>query len=760
MKEYNIDQGANDDFSAAGQLTKYFRHKWLFLISFLVCIVLAFAYTIIKTPLYGIYASIVIKDEKKGEPSDFPFRDIDVFDDRNTVDNESEIIRSKTIVTAVTEKLGLNINYYYRPNLVTKVPFGYRSPVSIQITENTESLHKAPLKIKLTDTSSYELINARKKYRFGELVKLAGAEFVIRRTPYFGLNEHNVIEIAVDAVEETAQNLRSNLSVAQTSKNASMLNLALLHPVPEQGIDILNSVIQEYNKSNYRYREAQTAITVNIIQQRLDLLTGQLDTIENTEQNYKSRMGITELSADAQLFLDKAKESDNRITDAEIKMEVLKSIEQYALSASGSAIPPTAGLNDPVLLTLLTRLNELELEQSELAATVGTENTNVKIKSRQIADLRKSILDNIAMQKQNSQSTLNRLAQEKGRIDHEIKNVPLNERNLTRIVRQKNIHESIYNYLLQKREEANISAASEYSKLRIVDSSFSSIKPVKPDRLVTLLTGLLFAIALPIVVINSREALNKRMSDPSVLSLVNAPLLGEISWDNKAHKTPFMKNGHSFVSEQFRILISSLRAEQPAFKTLLITSSEPGEGKSYISTHLTEVLATWGNTVILVDADLRKGKMSKEINIETGMPGLSDYLADATKNIQDVIFRYKESANHLHLITSGKQATDVSKLLMGSRLNQLFDYLKQNYEYIIINTPPVRFVSDAFLLAKHADLTLYVVRNGVTQKNNLKYISRVNEKATLGKIYMVLNDSPENSRRFTRKYKEYFDLRH
>lgn len=757
MKEFYMDQKEIDHFSRGSHFHKYFRYKWLFLSSFIICFLACFAYIKMKAPLYGIYASIVIKDEKKGEPSDFPFRDIDVFNDQNTVDNESEIIRSKTIITSVTGKMDLNIDYYSREYFFKKTPLNYSSPVVVEIRRETEEMYEEPLRVKLADTLSYVLLNNGRTYRYGETVNLSGSEFSLYKTPFHhSYYEGKIIEIAVKSLDEAAQAIRSNLSVAQTNKNASMLNLSLLHPVPAQGVDILNAVIQEYHNINHRYRASQTEVAVNIIQERLDLLTGELDTIENKAQKYKSRMGITTLSADAQLLLDKAKESDNRIIETRIKAEVLGSIEKYALGSPGSPMPPTTGLNDPVLLNLLTRVNDLELERSELISTLGPENSKVRTKNVQIGEIRKGMLENIRVQKQNVQSALNRLIDEKKQIEAEIRSVPVNERNLTKIVRQKNIHENIYNYLLQKREEANISAASEYSKLRVIDSSYSSVKPVRPNKLITFFAGLLFAIALPIIAVNIRETFNKRLSDPAFLNTVNVPVIGEIGWDRRSGSTRFMENGHSFISEQFRILMTRLKSEDPGCKTILITSSEPAEGKSYISTHLAEVLAAWDRKVILVDADLRKGKLGRELNIDPGTMGLSDYLINQGRSIDEIVYRFSHVENAVDVITSGNRKPGIFKLLGGERLKQLFECLQERYEYIIINTPPVRLVSDALLLAKYAEITLYVVRNGYTLKNNLRYIPGLNEKGALGKMYLILNGSADFQRN-TRKYKEYFE---
>lgn len=749
-----MGQNENEHFSTSDQLRKYFSHKWLFIASFAICLLACFVVVKMTMPLYGIYASIVIKDERKGEPGDFPFKDIEVFDDQYTVDNESEIIRSKTIVSAVVKKMALNINYFSSDPFFVKTALNYKSPIVLTTKKETEDLYEIPLKIRVIDTSTYQLLNTNKIYQYGELVNIPEGQFVINKTKQFGLAENNVVEITIESIDEAAQSLRSNISVAQTSKNASMLNLALLHPVPEQGVDILNAIIEEYNSSNNKYRQSQTVVAVNIIQERLDLLAGQLDHIENSQQRYKSTMGITELSADAQLFLDKAKESDNKITEAEIKLEVLRSIEDYA-KLEGSPMPPTTGLNDPVLLSMLTKISDLELSKSELVNNLGPENINVKTKASQINEIRKNIIDNIRVQKQNIQSALGQLTKNKRQIDSEIKSVPVNERNLTKIVREKNIHENIYNYLLQKREEANISAASEYSKLRIVDSSYSSVKPVKPNKLIILFTGLLFALLIPVIIINIRRAANNKVHFPVTPDMVKAEILGEINLDKKTHRSPFLSNGHSFVSEQFRMLIARLKRDEPHCKLILVTSSMPGEGKSYVSTHLTEALAGWGSRVILVDADLRKGKLTGDLQLEEGVLGLSDYLTGAGDNINDIIYKFNGVGNSVDVISSGTKDQNSFTSLSDKKLDALLVYLRNNYEFIIINTPPVGLMSDAIVLSRNADITLYIIRNDFTLNKNLKLIADLNTKKVLGKMYVVLNGSDEDSKQYRKQYRQY-----
>jgi tyrosine-protein kinase Etk/Wzc len=753
MKDSERVQTINEQNGIRNQFVRYFRYKWLFIASLVSCILLCYIYMKWKTPQYGIYAKIVIKDEKKGESIDFPFRDIDVFDDRNTVENEIEIIQSKTTIETVVKKLDLTKNYFWRQQPYLFVPINYSNPVRITVLREPEQLYETPIDIKLIDSSKYELENTKKTYRYGEIVNSPFGDFIILKTLKFSTTDYTRIRIQIVSIPESTQNIGGNLSISQTNRNASMLNLRLLDAVPERGIDILNAIINEYNQSNLRYRDSQTTITSNIIHDRLNLIAKQLTGIENSEQKYKSAMGITDLSADAQLFLDKAKESDRQITDTRIKMEILKSIEAYAIDASSMTTPPTSGLNDVVLQGLVTSLSQLQLERSELLKTLGPENTRVKVKTTQIDDVRSSILSNIGTQRRNIQSTLTELLAEKSRIDGEIRSVPFNERNLTKIIREKSIQENIYHYLLQKREEVNIASASEYSKMRIIDSAYSSARPVKPKKLIVYFTGLLIAIVLPIVYVNFRESVNRRIIDSAEIFRAGLPVIAEITVTPKT--SSFLQNGYSFQSEQFRMLITKLKSEIPQCKTILVTSSEPSEGKSYISTHLAEVFTIWGKKTLLIDADLRKGKVSKALELDPTKYGLADFLLSKSLIPQDIISNMQVNNHNVDVIASGHEPSAVFKLHSSDRLPELFAYATAHYDQIIINTPPVKLVSDALSFASYADATLYVVRHRFTLKSHLKYISELNKKEILGTMFIVVNYAELETRKNSR-FREYF----
>lgn len=736
-------QISTDQFSVRETVRKYTRKKWLFVINVILCLMMGAAYLYIKTPLYNIYATLVIKDQKKGEVTNIALKELDFFDEQKIVDNEAEIIRSENIIRSVVNKLHLNIAYFEESKLTKSYPRFYSSPVKLEVL-NPVIRDKYALKLVLeNEQGGYFSGDKKVPVKWGESFTINGLQGVLMPTAYLRQYTGKTIRIDVVPPAFTTRQLREHMIINQASKNSSVLNITLQFPSGEKGAEILDAIINEYDNANIRDKKRQTDITLAFIEERLGLIAGELNNFESKEEHYKTTRKITALGADAQLFLDKVKENDSKLNEGKIQLEYLTTIENYIRQDQAVLAPPNSTMSDPVLIATVSKLSQLQLEKEQLSKTVGPENPLLIAKQNQIKEVRQSILQNISTQKLVLTTTLSQLSDTRDVIDNQIRTVPVSERSLTQIMREKNIRENIYTYLLQKREEASITHASAFSSMRIIDNAYSSVKPVSPNKMIVLLTALLAGLVLPVVYINARQVLyNKADGRHTIAAGTSVPVIGEIS-TQKGESSLLFIDMPGIVTEQFRLLRTRLQRitayETP--KTMLVTSAVSGEGKSFISANLASAFALTSQKTILVEMDLRVPHLTPGLP-ETDGRGIADFLSGNTSDIASLIS--PTDIPNLDFIPAG-QASDLNHdLFTGNKPDQLFAWLSNHYRYIIINTPPSLLISDTLQLERLSDVTLFIVRHHKTNLRYLSYVERLKKKEKVNNLFIIYNGVPVN----------------
>lgn len=753
IEKNRANRQTEEDFSLRETLNRYARHKFLFLFTMLIAGAAAIGYLLLSTPLYRIQSSLVIKDEKKGESISLTLKELDFLDEQKIVDNEAEIIRSENIISKVVSRMNLNLGYYLKDRWGLYQPVFESSPIQLEIIHANPELYKEPLIIQLgKDEMSIDPEGV--KGRYGDTLTLFGtARIVVKKTSSFSLQAQKVKAVCSDP-EATTQQLRKSIAASTPSKNSSVLYVSMLHPSRSRGSAILKEIIQEYDQANIAEKRNQTDSIIILIEDRLALIGTQLKKLENKEESYKEEKGITFLSDDARSYLDQASNNNKELVDAEVQLTNLERIQEYVAESGSVVTPPNTSLNDPVLTNMITQLSQLEMDRQKAERKSGPMHPSVLSLKKQAEEMRSNLKKNIDLQQQGLSQRIQLLRQSQGRLSGSIGKVPASERNLVELMREKSIRENIYSYLLEKREEASLSDASVFSKMRIIDAPYGSIKPVKPKKLVILGMALLAGLLIPIGIITLRDALNRKVNIRYVRENLGFSVMGHIPRMKRFEYV--LPAGENIVSEQFRWMRTSIEKGNvdQNLKVILVSSPMDNDGKSFVSLNLAITFARWNRKVVLFDLDLRKQKLS---SIYPTAPAAS-FISLLKGEIKDPapLIRQIEKDGNVHILSGDMPLEGTQDILHQETLEALFNQLRKEYDYVIVNTPPFLYFTDTFHIESFSDLNLMVVRHRHTRIRLLEDMKHFIDRGSMKQPAVIYNDLPTNELFSRKQLKSYY----
>ncbi|HZF63663.1 MAG TPA: polysaccharide biosynthesis tyrosine autokinase, partial [Chitinophagaceae bacterium] len=518
--------------------------------------------------------------------------------------------------------------------------------------------------------------------------------------------------------KKISNKLLKSLKVSASNKLATIIDLSLRDAVPRRAEDILNELINAYNQAAITDKNTLAANTLAFVDDRLNAVTHELDSIERAIQKFKSGSGAIDISTQGKLFLQNVSENDQKLSDVNMKIAVLDKVEKFIETGdkSGSIIPSTLGISDPVLSQLLEKLYNYELEYEKLKNTVAENNPILLTVKDQIKKIRPNIVQNIQSQRASLMAGKGNLSSTNGGYNSMLQAIPRKERELLEISREQSIKSNIYAFLLQKREESAISSAAAVSDVKVIDLAQSSSDPVSPNKKIVYLISFIAALAFVVGLITLREALNRTiLYRKDIEALTDVTVIGEVSYQNVTNPIVVEDGKRTVIAEDFR----KIRASLPFLgigtnkKKILVTSSIPGEGKSFVAVNLAQTLALTGKKVVLVDMDLNKPSLGVIINSDA-KNGVSEYLSNQTE-LEEIIRRTQVNEN-LFFVSAGALPPNPSELLSNGKVKSLIKYLENSFDYVIIDSAPTTPVSDAFLLTNYCDSTLFVIRHRYTPK--------------------------------------------
>ncbi len=706
--------------------SKYIPYWPLFLLAIVLAIGIAYTYIRYATPIYEATATVIIKDEKKGNEESKLVESLDQISSKKIVENEIEIIQSRKLMEDVVRDLGLYAPIYQNGEVHDVLAYT-ASPVSITALFPDSLQYFKRIDLNYNNADHQVILDHKYHFPIDSMVTTPYGILKFVRNKYFTSDTtHRQLYFSLNQPKDVAPSFLGGLKAEAASKLSSIVDLTYRDLDPIRAEDILNQLIKSYQESDNEEKDALAKNTLAFVNNRLALVSHDLDSIEKKVQQFKSGNQAVDISTQGQLYLQNVSANNQKLGDVSTQIAVLDKVQDFVSSNSDSKagiVPSTLGINDPELSQLIEKLYNSELEYDNLKKTVGENNPSlVAIKDR-INKIKPSILSNITSMRQSLVATRDNIAATNNSYNSVLQSVPQKERELLDISREQQIKSDLYSFLLQKKEESEIAASSSTSNSRVVDYAQASFNPVSPRKLLIYAFSIVLFIGICGAFIFIKEFLTgKVLYRQEIESLTSIPIIGEIAFNKSKDKIVIEKGTRSFVAEEFRKLRISLSflGIDASHKKILITSSISGEGKSFISANLSASLSLTGKKVVLVDMDLNNPTLDQILNVNRE-EGVTEFL-EGEKDPEEII-KHVEANENLFFISAGAALPEnPSELLANGKVNELLNYLENIFDYVIIDTSPMVLVTDGYLLTGMCDATLYIIRHHYTPKILIKRI--------------------------------------
>ncbi len=707
-------------------INKYISYWPLFILIGLVFITSAFIYIRYTNPKYEASATLLIKDEKKGTDDSKILESLNIINSKKIIENEIEVLQSRKILDSVVKHLSLyapiyikgrfrNISAYEKANIKIEIfnpdSIMESKDILLSIPKNCDSI--------FMNRKYVGLVNNWNITKYGNLK--------ISRNKNSQTNLNDKIQFSLIPVKDITEKMSSQLTVEASNKLSSIINLIYKDEDPKRAEDILNNIIEYYINATIDQKNNLAKKTLQFVEKRLNVVSGNLDSIEQNIESYKKSIGRNDISSEGQLYLQNVSNNDQELAKINIQLSILNEIDSTIKNKKSkleSIIPYTNGLMDPSLSNMINDLNNKELEYEKLKKTVAENNPILVSLKDQINKIKPGITDNLKNQRQNLDLSKSNLNATNKNYNNVLSAMPLKEKRIIQMSRDQNIKNNIYEFLLQKKEESELTYASTIAESLIINSPLSSKYPISPNKPIIYLLTILGSLIIGIILINTKEVFNNKILYRKDLDqMTSIPVIGEITFKKKTESYLITPKKRSLLSEEFRKIRSSLHylGINEVKNKILVTSSIPGEGKSFVTSNLGISNAMAGKKVLLIDLDLYKPGLSKIFGITSNEIGISDYLCN--NNLDDnIIIREVSTYENLYIIPSGKEVENPSEILLNGRIAILLKKYEKLFDLILIDTAPTVMITDAYELSKLCNTTIYVVRHNYTPKNIIKRI--------------------------------------
>lgn len=722
-----------------------------FALSAILGVGLAVSYLELATPIYLIKAKVLVNDEKKGAST---LGDAGMLSDlsgllgtKSTVDNEAEILKTRTLMEQVVRSLDAHITYYQKDGLTTQEL--YQAPFRVITLDLADTLEPAEFRLTAIGgevvSISGEHIQDTISYDTPIEIPFTG-RIIISRNHLVPL-DFDSYQFTVNSIDNQVADYMERLTVVVTNKLVTVIDLSFEYPLKTKGENIVHTLIEKYVQGNLQDKNTIADSTIAFIENRLLFVGEELDDVEGDIQTFKQRSQLADIATQSQLLLENTSNYVNELAKVETKLNILNSMEGYLKESTSRVLPNAIVPEDLVFSELIQRYNILLLERDRQSLSATPDNPYIQNLEEQIANLRQDMLINLQSNKRNLNIAKADLQGKTLQLEGEIKDVPATERTYLDLARQQQIKQELYLFLLQKREETAIGKTSNISNSRVIDVPKAEPQPISPNKMITLGFGLASGLLIPFLIIYLRDVLNTRiMTKEDITRRTGVPIIAEISHNDTKYTLLVRQDSRLPITEQFRSLRTNLGfyLKEPNQKTVLLTSSMSGEGKSFVALNLAMVMAISGKKVVVMEMDLRKPNLSTKLEIKNTF-GFSNYIISRDINPLDIVVPSGIHHN-LSLISSGPIPPNPAELLLSDRTGELFATLNDNFDYVIVDAPPIGLVTDAQLLSPFTDITLYLVRQRYTHKSQLALPNELFTEKRIPKLSILVNDIHSNYR--------------
>ena len=742
-------------------LFRYLIHWPWFVVSVIICVACAWGYLRLTTPVYNITATVLIKDDKKGGgasmSSELEKMGLDGFvSSSNNVDNEIEVLRSKSLAREVVNNLGLFVTYMDEDRF-PKRDLYRTSPVLVSLTpqeaDKLPQTMEVGMSLQPVGTMDVQIRVGKKEYR-KRFEKLPAVFPTDEGTVAFFANNDTLSPIRPESVIKerhitayinrpfaVAKKYADFLSIAPTSKATSVVTVSLKNSNTQRGKDYIDKLLEMYNVNANNDKNEVAQKTAEFIDERIGIISKELGNTEQDLENFKRSAGITDLSSEAQIALTGNAEYEKKRVENQTQINLVMDLQRYLQGTEYEVLPSNVGLQDAGVAGAIDRYNEMVSERNRLLRTSTESNPAIVNLNASIRAMRGNIQTTLDATLKGLEITKADLVREAGRYSRRISDAPTQERQFVSIARQQEIKSGLYLMLLQKREENAITLAATANNAKIIDEALADDSPVSPKRMTIYLAALIFGIGIPvgiIYLIGLTKFKIEGRADVEKLTLL--PVVGDVPLaDEKTGSIAVFENQNNLMSETFRNVRTNLQFMLENSKNvILVTSTISGEGKSFISANLAISLSLLGKKVVIVGLDIRKPGLNKVFNISKKEHGITQFLTNPAVNLMDLV-QPSDINKNLYILPGGTVPPNPTELLARDGLEKAIETLKQNFDYVILDTAPIGMVTDTLLIGRVADLSVYVCRADYTRKAEFTLINELAENNKLPNLCIAIN---------------------
>ena len=738
--QYIANKGELSNLSIKDLFFKYVRFLPVFLLSLALALLGAWIYLRYATPIYRASGTIEIKnDEQSGAMGDPRFNQLTFNPGTENIQNEIEVLRSKPLMDRVVNALNLQVGY----NAVGKIksPDIYKQgPFLLKIFELYDSSRSFTLDLKFINDTVFKIDDEKENFRIGELFKNIHGVFRLNKNSYSSLGKEYTISWR--PTSRATSIFTGDIQIAP-KPGTDILSITIETTNAQKSADIVNQLMIEYGEMTKEDKSEEAALTLAFVDTSLKSVQHEIDSIQKEKTRFQEANNFIDLQSQTQNYFTNFGDADKAAKDQDILLNVTGIIENYLRDKQNNykTVPSSLGLTDPTLSGKVEEYNKAQLYRAGLLEShIPETNPLIKEQNEIIEKLRTDILEAMKNIKASTVLSITSYTQRKDQAQSQLKSLPPQIRRLNEFDAELNSKMGIYSYLMEKKLATTISQASTLSNSKIVEKSIPVWAPVKPNRRTAQLLAILAGIGLPALFVFLLEVTNDKVTTRhDIEKITNAPVLGEIGHSYSNTALVVNKTSRGMVAEQFRIIRSNLqyiinKIDKPI---ILVTSSFSGEGKSFVTTNMGAVLALAGKKTIVIEFDIRKPKIFSGLGLSKKQ-GVTNYILGKA-DMEDLPVQVPGLDNFFAL-SCGPVPPNPAELLLEQRVTDLFNYLKQNFDVILIDTAPVGMVSDALTLSKFADCSLYIVRQGHTYKKQIGLIDEFYREGRLPRVSIIIND--------------------
>ncbi|WP_222983952.1 GumC family protein [Flagellimonas meishanensis] len=755
--------------------------KWFFL-SVVICIGLSMLYLRYTIPEYSATAKIQILEESSQASELSVLQDLDIFSSgKSMIEDEIQLLSARDNFIHVARELKLNIQYFVLGNIKdTELYRKENIPFSINFLANDSIVNNAKISfyIKINSNTSFGYKEAEdlpeRNFDFGDKVKTEIGDIILTPKQTLSTYRGRQIRVVIRPIQFVADSYRNKTNISANDKKFSnIINISLTDPIEKRAIDVINELVGINNANAVADKKAVADRTTKFINDRITEIYSSLSTVDETAETFKSSRGIADLGSQSNVNFTMSAASEQELQNANIQLSIAGSMKELIDGQDNYDIIPEVGLADQSISSTAQRYNELVAQRNRLLESSNEKNPVIVKLDQQLEDLKKGMQSSLNNVTNNLNLQVNSLSKQLSQINSRIYAAPSNERALRDITRRQQTTESLYLYLLQKREESQITFASASPKSKVVNSAYGSNFPVSPKKKAIYLASLILGLLVPFSVIYTKDLLDNKVHNKVGLENIvsnKAPVIAELPKVGRKENKLVSGMDRSVLGESLRILRTNLdyvlkkKKKSDQGSVVLITSSVSGEGKTFLSSNLAMVLASTKKKVLLLGADIRNPKLH---NFYTDLgknhtnavkklgntnKGLTEYLHDDSVQIEKIITPMMINENKVDIVFSGKIPPNPAELLMSDRVKTFLDYARSTYDYIIVDSAPMLVVTDTLLITDNADHILYVTKAGVTEQKVLEYPIKLLDEKKVKNLSFIVNGVKETNLGYGGKY--------